>query len=86
MNLYCSIELSLEHGKLADMVRELSHGLAGIKHEQEYMEIRERMHRMSESKIVYACTFVHCVLCNWNSLVTSICIVPAHIIHVIIVL
>ena len=38
----------VEHGKLADMVRELSHGLYGVKHEQEYMEIRERMHRMSK--------------------------------------
>ncbi len=38
----------LEHGKLADMVRELSHGLYGVKHEQEYMEVRERMHRMSK--------------------------------------
>ena len=30
------------------MVGELSQGLAVIKHEQEYMEVRERIHRMSE--------------------------------------
>ena len=30
------------------MTSELGSGLAGIKHEQEYMEVRERIHRMSE--------------------------------------
>lgn len=34
---------------LAQMIAELSTGLSGIKHEQEYMEVRERIHRMSES-------------------------------------
>ena len=28
---------------------ELSQGLQVVKHEQEYMEVRERIHRMSES-------------------------------------
>ena len=31
------------------MVGELAQGLAVVKHEQEYMEVRERIHRMSES-------------------------------------
>lgn len=31
------------------MVGELSQGLGVIKHEQEYMEVRERIHRMSKS-------------------------------------
>ena len=30
------------------MVGELSQGLGVIKHEQEYMEVRERIHRMSK--------------------------------------
>jgi len=38
-----------DQGKLEEMVSELSQGLAVIKHEQEYMEVRERIHRMSES-------------------------------------
>ena len=38
----------VEHGRLAEMVSELSTGLSGVKHEQEYMEVRERIHRMSK--------------------------------------
>lgn len=37
-----------DQSKLEEMVGELSQGLAVIKHEQEYMEVRERIHRMSE--------------------------------------
>ncbi|CAH1801700.1 unnamed protein product [Owenia fusiformis] len=33
------------HNKLEDMVNELSTSLTGVKHEQEYMEVRERIHR-----------------------------------------
>ena len=35
------------------MVGELAQGLAVVKHEQEYMEVRERIHRMSESWYIH---------------------------------
>ncbi|VDN54904.1 unnamed protein product [Dracunculus medinensis] len=35
----------IESNKLEEMVRELSTALMSVKHEQEYMEIRERVHR-----------------------------------------
>ena len=40
-----------DQAELEEMVSMLSQGLAVIKHEQEYMEVRERIHRMSEWKI-----------------------------------
>ena len=33
------------HNKLEDMIKELSTALTGLKHEQEYMEVRDRIHR-----------------------------------------
>ena len=43
--------LPAEHAVLVEMVSELSSGLIGIKHEQEYMEVRERIHRMSKCRL-----------------------------------
>jgi hypothetical protein len=37
------------HDKLSEMVGQLSEAMTGVKHEQEYMEVRERIHRSSKS-------------------------------------
>jgi len=35
----------VHHNKLEDMIKELSSALTGVKHEQEYMELRDKVHR-----------------------------------------
>lgn len=44
----CTCLPAAHHSKLEEMIAELFGGLSSIKHEQEYMEVRERVHRMSE--------------------------------------
>ncbi|XP_075676030.1 suppressor/enhancer of lin-12 protein 9-like isoform X2 [Dermatophagoides pteronyssinus] len=34
-----------DHNKLEEMVKELTSGLSSVKHEQEYMTVRDRIHR-----------------------------------------
>lgn len=54
------------HTKLDDMIRELSGSLVGIKHEQEYMHIRDRIHReineSTNSKVVWWSIFEAVIL------------------------
>jgi hypothetical protein len=37
----------VHHNKLEELVAELSASLSNVKHEQEFMEVRERIHRAS---------------------------------------
>lgn len=41
------------HDKLSEMIGQLSEALTGVKHEQEYMEVRERIHRSSKCNILW---------------------------------
>lgn len=59
-------EADVNHTKLEDMIRELSGTLTGIKHEQEYMHVRNRIHRgineSTNSRVVMWSTFEALVL------------------------
>ncbi|RWS21243.1 Transmembrane emp24 domain-containing protein 2-like protein, partial [Leptotrombidium deliense] len=38
-------DASNDHNKLEEMIKQLSHSLTTVKHEQEYMAVRDRIHR-----------------------------------------
>ena len=42
------ISVTVHHNKLEELVAELSASLSNVKHEQEFMEVRERIHRASK--------------------------------------
>lgn len=59
-------EQDANHTKLEDMIRELSGTLTSVKHEQEYMHVRDRIHReineSTNSRVVLWSTFEALVL------------------------
>merc|ERR1712083_1249783 len=59
-------EEEVDHNKLEEQVKELGQAIAGAKHEQEYMEVRDRIHRAindnTNTRVVMWSFFEACVL------------------------
>jgi len=60
----------VDHNKLEDQIKELGVTLTGVKHEQEYMEVRDRIHRnlneSSNSRVVLWSIFEAVVLLSMS--------------------
>ena len=59
------------------MVGELSTALTGAKHEQEYMEVRERIHRASECPECSVLPALASVCVCGQTAVASVCVLTA---------
>lgn len=65
--VFCSCSPGAHHEKLSEMIGQLSEAMTGVKHEQEFMEVRERIHRASKCNCLSWLTmqvtdFVHFVI------------------------